>query len=972
MNTVLARSLVVLLGRQDDGSSSSSSDTDSNISTGSSAGDKLVKLIADPFKSEFQQNAVWAALGTNVGITLGIAVLFSVLRPRHTLVYAPKTKLADEKHAPPPIDKGLLSWIKPITTTKEDVLAEKAGLDAAVFLRFTRMLRNMFVVLSLIGCGILIPVNVLGRNKSKTHGLSAFAIMTPQSLFGNLLWSQVICSYAFNIIVAYFLWYNYRKVRRLRRNYFSSYEYQRSLHAKTLMVTDIPSSFRTDEGVMRVTEEVNPTGVLPKAAIGRNVKDLPDLFKKYEDTVFDLEAVLAKYLKNPDNLPAQRPTMKVSGGDKVDSIDFLTGRILELEIQIKDVRDRIDKRDAMSYGFASWDAIEQAHAVAFAARKKHPQGTTIELAPRPNDLIWENLPLSKTARRTKRVWLNIWVIVLTLLWIPLNACIAIFLSDLSNLGQVWKGFQKQLEKNRSFWIVVQGIAAPALTSIVYLLLPIIFRRLSIRAGDVTKTSREKHVVHNLYAFFVFNNLVIFSIFSALWGFIVAVIDEEHDQGVWDAIKAGDFWTKFVQSLYSVSPFWITWLLQRNLGAATDLSQALNMVIIFFKRRFMNPTPREYIQWTAPPPFDYASYYNYFLFYATVALCFATLQPVVLVVTAAYFALDSGLKKYLLLYVFVTKTESGGQFWRILYNRLVFATILANITVAFSVKAHGHWIMVAAMIPAPLLMIAFKYYCMRTFDDDLTYYSRSGLRDREGLQNGKTGHKTADKVASRFGHPAMHKPLITPMVHSRARHVLSQIYSGQLHDDNAIQNGYSDYPLENMAPSKPGAPDRANAPFEIVPDSQMDISYFKNRPDFREDFGGGIYGRPDDLVSERSHTPKSFVTRQWSTPGSSSRESSPSPGRGRLRTYESKPNLADHPAFRDHSQSSAQDDIGVRGGLSAPYADDNERLLGHPQAVPYGESMRRWDTGSTTHTEYGPVQQEPDDGGSYDYFRRGRQ
>jgi hypothetical protein len=35
-----------------------------------------------------------------------------------------------------------------------------------------------------------------------------------------------------------------------------------------------------------------------------------------------------------------------------------------------------------------------------------------------------------------------------------------------------------------------------------------------------------------------------------------------------------------------------------------------------------------VEWTAPPPFDYASYYNYFLFYATVAFCFATLQPIV--------------------------------------------------------------------------------------------------------------------------------------------------------------------------------------------------------------------------------------------------------------------------------------------------------------------------------------------------------
>jgi hypothetical protein len=35
-------------------------------------------------------------------------------------------------------------------------------LDAVIFLRFLRMLRNIFLVITVIGCGILIPVNVVG------------------------------------------------------------------------------------------------------------------------------------------------------------------------------------------------------------------------------------------------------------------------------------------------------------------------------------------------------------------------------------------------------------------------------------------------------------------------------------------------------------------------------------------------------------------------------------------------------------------------------------------------------------------------------------------------------------------------------------------------------------------------------------------------------------------------------------------
>jgi calcium permeable stress-gated cation channel len=937
--------------------------------------------------------------------------------------------------------------MKPVLKTKEDDLVDRIGLDATIFLRFTRMLRNLFLALSLIGLLITIPVNVSFSDESIKQKGNTFLLLTPQFIFGNAWWSHVVCSWAFDTILAYFLWHNYRKVRQLRREYFESPDYQMSLHARTLMVTDIPSKVRSDEGMMHLTDEVNPTGLLPRASIGRNVKILPKLVNEHEETVKKLESVLSKYLKKPDNLPANRPTMKPPRkfrGDrpkgKVDSIEYLTNRIRELEQEIRDVRDRIDKRDAMPYGFASWEQIETAHAVAFSARGKHPKGTTIVLAPRPNDLIWENLPLGKAARRMKRLANMAWVSLLTLLWTPINACIAIFLSNLANLGRVWPSFQTSFNGNPKGWAIIQGIASPAITSLVYLVLPIIFRRLSIRAGDTTKTSRERHVIHDLYAFFCFNNLIVFSLFSAVWTFVSLTLNaKKSGDDTWHAIQKGGFYNQILISLCTVSPFWVTWLLQRNLGAAVDLAQVLNLFLVWFARTFMSPTPRQNIEWTAPPPFDYASYYNYFLFYATVALCFATLQPIVLPVTAFYFALDSWLKKYLLMYVFVTKTESGGQMWRILYNRMIFAAILANVIVALVVKARGTWVMIGVMAPLPFLMLAFKYYCLKKFDHDIHYYVRTGMRDGESLAAGSKPKRVGDRVLTKFGHPALYRPLMTPMVHARARHVLGQIYRGRINSDAVKSMGYSDIALEPMSGQEAGKPmPRALqdvAPFEIVPEGEQDFKYFKNRADFREEFSGGIYGKPEDLISERSHTPRSFMGHGTWSPESSSRASSPSPTRagdttavgydGIVRPIPRKPidQSHVHPAFRgQHTQSgnstplpaspyrrlsppsspidkeveveAEAGDVGMKHGLyTNPDADKSEtRLLGTvevegaaaqggwggltPTPSPGQEgtySMDRWRTdASSSYSQLGQTRQ--DDGlGDYEYFRgrRGR-
>lgn len=89
-------------------------------------------------------------------------LVFCFLRPRNSRVYAPRAKHADEKHRPIPLGKKPFSWLSAVKDVKEQDLVDKIGLDAVVFLRFMRMLRNIFCVVTAIGCGILIPINVVG------------------------------------------------------------------------------------------------------------------------------------------------------------------------------------------------------------------------------------------------------------------------------------------------------------------------------------------------------------------------------------------------------------------------------------------------------------------------------------------------------------------------------------------------------------------------------------------------------------------------------------------------------------------------------------------------------------------------------------------------------------------------------------------------------------------------------------------
>jgi len=859
---------------------------------GESSTDKFLDLIADPFQAEVQQNSIYAAIVYSFVIAGVLFLVFCFLRPRNSRVYAPRAKHADEKQRPAALGKKPFSWLHAIKDVKEDDLVEKVGLDAVIFLRFMRMVRNIFCVVTVFGCGVLIPVSVVGGSNfyQQWKHIPTLMKFTPQYIFGQKFWAYVVIAYLFEFTVCFFLWWNYRAVFKLRRAYFDSSEYKASLHSRSLLLTHIPQSSRTETGIVELVEQAKQTNDIPRTAIGRNVKDLPKLIESHNHAVRELERHLAKYLKNPNQLPAIRPTCKVAkedkashGASKVDAIDYFTERITKLETLIKEVRESVDMRNPMTYGFASYTHIEDAHAVAYATRKKGPGGCDVYLAPKPHDLLWQNLAMSRKTRRVRRFWDGIWIVLFTIAFIVPNILTSVFLSDFNHLAVVWPAFKTNLQAHPTGWAIAQGILAPLVQTLMYLGVPIVFRRLFTHSGDVSRTSRERHVTARLYAFFVFNNLVVFSVFGSAWRFVAGVI-AAHDQGVWQAIQDGHLFTKVMTGLCNVSTFWLTWQMQRNLGAAIDLSQAWIFAWSWIQRKFFSPTPRELIELSAPQPFPYADYYNNYLFVATVGLCMGTLQPIILPVTAFYLAADYIFKKYLLQYVFITKTESGGRFWKLLVNRLLFAVLLGNAVIALVVGAQGvgsidtavrNGDMLYAMIPLPLILIGFKWYCSRAYDNKLVYYSTIPYSDLEGSQHpDHPKAKRNQKVATRYGHPALYKKLITPMVHAKSQHLLKEIYSSRSaagHDifeaphrrstDRAMPAslGYGDMfemePQHMPSNSGPEMPD-----VEIVAESDLDFENFKKRAEFREQFGGDgeLYGRADDL-SSRPGTPSTFTT-----------------------------------------------------------------------------------------------------------------
>ena len=64
-----------------------------------------------------------------------------------------------------------------------------------------------------------------------------------------------------------------------------------------------------------------------------------------------------------------------------------------------------------------------------------------------------------------------------------------FLGPDTDRIQLWPKFQDTLSANPKLFAVIQGVAAPTVTSMFYLILPAIMRKISIWAGFVVPTPR---------------------------------------------------------------------------------------------------------------------------------------------------------------------------------------------------------------------------------------------------------------------------------------------------------------------------------------------------------------------------------------------------------------------------------------------------------------------------------------------------
>jgi hypothetical protein len=273
--------------------------------------------------------------------------------------------------------------------------------------------------------------------------------------------------------------------------------------------------------------------------------------------------------------------------------------------------------------------------------------------------------------------------------------------------------------------------------------------------------------------------------------------------------------------------------------------------------------------------------------------------------------------------------------------MLFGAFLANVITACLVSTKGgvqQYMMLASMAPLPFILLGFKFYCKRTFDNSMKYYTQgNSAKGHEAATPIDKESRRRDRVATRFGHPALYQKLTVPMVHEKSKHLLAEVYRGRLDGDIGDNAAFGDvYSMKPMSKDNPGKTTTSGTgPFEFVSESNLEYENFKDKSEFDDD-RGSMYngrGRSSSRGSDRAGDENgvTYPAGYHQTP-SNLREYSPSP----------------EPEVRRIESNTSQ---------SYQIPDDHNLLSG---AAPMGHQI------SNTYT---PCSMEREEEGRIDYFKR---
>ncbi|KAM4082179.1 hypothetical protein ACJW30_11G151200 [Castanea mollissima] len=669
-------------------------------------------------------HSLFASAAINIGLALVTLTLFSIFKKQPSfapIYYARRLSNGQQihfhdqtfscRHFLPSV-----SWIPRAFRVTEDEILDSSGLDALVIIRLFKFGIKFFVVCSLVGLVVLLPVNYNGQDVpyQSYHSLDSFTIsnISPGS---NRLWVHVSCLWILSFYGLYLLYQEYDEILVKRIQQLQKIRHRPDQF--TILVREIPICSKHKArgcSVDHFFSKHYPYSYHSYQVVYKE-KDLEVLLSQAESIARKIQYLRERPTANKhkrETLPldgSREDAVKISLHE--DILQVFCEKIRQLQHEI------VIKPKELPVAFVIFKSRCGAALAAQSQQHSHPLLWITEMAPEPRDVSWRTLAIPYRILPLYKIGVVLAASLLTIFFaIPVTAV---------------QGIAKYEKLKKWFPPVMAVELIPGLSSVVTGYLPSVILKgfiyivpfamfgMAKLPGCISK-SKEEIKACNMVFYFLVGNVFFLSVLS---GSLLDEIGESFSH-------PKNFPTHLASAVSAQADFFMTYIL-------TDGLSGFSLEILLPGLLFWDVIKSHTVgRGTEKDPYLYSL--PYFRIIPMVSLSvligtvYAVVAPLLLPFLIGYFCLGYLVFINQIQDIYAIVYETCGQYWPYIHHYIVVAIVLMQITMIglFGLKS-----MPAASIssiPLLLLTLMFNEYCKKRFLPTFHHYSIQNAAEHDEL------------------------------------------------------------------------------------------------------------------------------------------------------------------------------------------------------------------------------------------------
>ncbi|XP_022723345.1 CSC1-like protein RXW8 isoform X4 [Durio zibethinus] len=341
------------------------------------------------------------------------------------------------------------------------------------------------------------------------------------------------------------------------------------------------------------------------------------------------------------------------------------------------------------------------YAAVIAAQvlqSSNPMLWVTQLAPEPHDVYWSNLSIPY-----KQVWLRKIATLLGAIVFMLVFLVPVtFVQGLTQLDQLshtfpfLKGILKQKYMNH----LVTGYLPSVILILFLYAVPPTMMLFSAMEGNVSRSERKRSACIKILYFTIWNVFFV----NVLSGSVISQLS------VFSSVR--DIPIQLAKAVPAQATFFTTYVLSSGWASLScEVIQLFALLCNVF-RKFILRIKEE--PSNCALTFPHHTEIPRLLLFGLLGFTCSIMAPLILPFLLVYFFLAFLVYRNQILHVYVSKYESGGQFWPIVHNTTIFSLVLTQIIAlgVFGIKRSP--IASGFTIPLIFFTVLFNEYCRQRF------------------------------------------------------------------------------------------------------------------------------------------------------------------------------------------------------------------------------------------------------------------